>query len=661
MKDDRPNQPEFPLWTSQFLREGCRHNGFAELLNGSIADRAYAVASLSLARVAELDPPSRFALYARIACAPRSEVLSELSALDIRPPAIRALRRLTSLDFAPDQWRQILWSFGRTHDVRALSAVEKITPSLIKQFEAIPQELRSGRLLSLAASFEISEGRWLALRAALTELPKPQRDDVIRRGRLVRGRGELWDLLLGPDRLGLKGQPPDLGSSFVALTTPAAVRREGRDLDHCLKRLVPGGRDGRSAYYHSINPGPYTVELRSENGDDWSIAAIAGLRNARPPQADDAAMRCAIEDALGNTLATAAPPASVNPDTLLDPGPVAARTLGRDRFDPQEIAKIVDALHTIAGHANCGDDFFVVQLRNTFYAQCISVPPGDRILLEFCSHRWVPEVEDLLTEDSVSFLLGAGFGWPMGQANFTREFLCRDDNDRLAIAEVLVSGLSRLYDYRCGSGFSITQRATDLALPCLDPANESRYLDDIPPQRPRPFDEAIVEQLAHLGANSSWLDLHSDDLPWSEQELFNRAFATPEQGFNVCLDPRPSSEYEPLSLYVHSWHPNLEEAEQRCAQVAQVESERAHRIPYELPDYWVPFLVGFRSAPPVAAKSEIWNLAEVYWDWLRTSRGCRPGLADPTPEQLLAARKALDLISTRHSELRRSQGSLGEP
>jgi len=78
-------------------------------------------------------------------------------------------------------------------------------------------------------------------------------------------------------------RPQELPANTDALVTPAAVRREGIEMDHCVHSFAGDVVKGRTIILHyEGEQSDATIELRRTNGH-WTIGQVQGPDNRKPP------------------------------------------------------------------------------------------------------------------------------------------------------------------------------------------------------------------------------------------------------------------------------------------------------------------------------------------------------------------------------------------
>lgn len=77
---------------------------------------------------------------------------------------------------------------------------------------------------------------------------------------------------------------------------------------------------------------------------------------------------------------------------------------------------------------------------------------------EIISQKCRPDLGDLLDTAAVDAIEGTGFLWPRPTANFLRWFQISTPEDCLALAELTLALLARVYRHRTGRPVKVTVR-----------------------------------------------------------------------------------------------------------------------------------------------------------------------------------------------------------
>ncbi len=80
------------------------------------------------------------------------------------------------------------------------------------------------------------------------------------------------------------------------------------------------------------------------------------------------------------------------------------------------------------------------------FIQFMADREGVEFLCEIRSHKFVPEMESLLTDSAVSLITGCGFRWPNGKHNFLRWFTIHTHDELRALAAFALGVLHSVYE-----------------------------------------------------------------------------------------------------------------------------------------------------------------------------------------------------------------------
>jgi hypothetical protein len=90
--------------------------------------------------------------------------------------------------------------------------------------------------------------------------------------------------------------------------------------------------------------------------------------------------------------------------------------------------------------------------------QFMSDVDGDEYLGEIISHKYRPDLGDLLDAAPVDAIEGTDFLWPQTTANFLRWLSISNPNDCQDLAELTLALLARVYRHRTGQRVKVTVR-----------------------------------------------------------------------------------------------------------------------------------------------------------------------------------------------------------
>ena len=438
----------------EWIAEAREDRLFAQLWDGDRLFKPYATAAFAIGCISGLSPAERAAFCRQISKKPRTEVLTHLSGIEVRPGTLRLLSKTDSELFEEDDWRALLSVCMDRVARRELHRLDRISPILVHQIRQVPGWSFCRAILAVLNVLEVSPEHWGQLSRSLEEASANTRPAFIRKARRVRSVGSFWDYFFECTECRWKpfAFPETFSTSplFKLLETSEQMNSEGLQMKNCVGQRVPRVVAGWDAYFHWNGTQPATVQMvRGKNG--WSLGQIRAPGNALVKPAAAAEIVDAAQQIIDCTVDDR--PIVREP---FQPMVESVRIHGVELFPSAAIDRIAGELQYIKGtsHGLNHGSFCIIEGTHGFI-QFMADSEGNEFLCEILSNRFVREVESRLTDSTVSLITGCGFQWPDGKHNFLRWFTVSTDDALHALAGFALGILHLVFEQNPEADFRI--------------------------------------------------------------------------------------------------------------------------------------------------------------------------------------------------------------
>ena len=443
-----------PNVNQTWIAEAREDRFFAQLWDGDGLFNPYATAAFTIGGISGRSPAERAGFYRQIATKSRTEVLTHLSGIEVRPGTLRLLFKTDFHLVGEADWRALLLVCTDPVKRRELHRLDRISPILVHQIRQVPGLICCRAILAVLNVLKVSTEHWGQLSRSLEEASASTRPALIRKARRVRSRGSFWDYFFECTQC--SSMPFFVPESFSGspllklLDTPDHMRSEGLQMRNCVGQRVPRVLAGWDAYFHWNGAQPATVQLVRVK-QTWSLGQIRAAGNAlvKPAAAAEivhAAQRiidCTVDDR------------SIVREPF-QPVVESVRIRGVEWCPSAAIERIAGELQYIRGTSRGLNHGSFCILEGTHgFIQFMADSEGNEFLCEIQSHRFVPEVESRLTDAAVSLITGCGFQWPDGKHNFLRWFTVSTDDELHALAGFALGILHLVFEQNPEADFSI--------------------------------------------------------------------------------------------------------------------------------------------------------------------------------------------------------------
>lgn len=417
--------------------------------------RPFAATVLDLCNAKRMTEKSRRAVYQDLCVRRRQEVLTDLVGKPVPPKVFKLMSRTNWKEFSRRDWVAFI-SVVIGPDNSKLGHVNRITPTLVRQIDLIPDELRTPALYQVVSQLKVPAERWNQLRGFLNGASAAQRTEYRRAAKEMTSNGDFWDLYHRCEGKHYRqfNFPASVGDSklLIPIASPREMELEARRMKSCLANQVRRVHDGDRIYFKLVGNVKVNADLvRQEKA--WIPGDILGYENA--PVAPELRRRIAAEL---QRLAQAMPTEGESSNKKVVDGCIEQLRLNaRHSFAADEIAHLSGFLTAIQGKSRSWTDgaYTIVDVSQDRYVQFLSSPDGKEYLMEISSHRYVESVNNCLTDDAVDLLEMAGFIWPTERTNFYRWFKVSCSEDLQAMAELALAMLDGIFGYRTGERIKV--------------------------------------------------------------------------------------------------------------------------------------------------------------------------------------------------------------
>ena len=411
---------------------------------GDPSFRPYAVASLTLWGVGQLDFASRQTFYRSIATQKRREVLSSVSNRQVPERMLKLIAKTDWQRFELQDWMSLINLEGGNDEV-CLGHVRCITPELIRQFNLNPELLREKGFLEVIAELTISADRWKEWAQFIKKESANNRVSIKNMAHSTTTRGDVWDLYFWCQ--GRNRRPFDLpygvedGRLIEPLRSSNDMVQESKRMVNCLDKRISRVWSGNRIYFKGRNGMGFDAEL-VRHALSWIPGDILGPSNQQVAPAIEAEVR--------KELATLAE--KLNQSTL------SATQADFDKHVPDEtgiaipqelMEEVCNALQTIKGRSLSWTQgaYAIFENSDGYYVQALSSPDGTEYLVEIASHEYVSSLNERLTDEVVEFIEKSRFVWPQGRSNFHRWFSIFENENFQDLAELLMTAMTKIFGH----------------------------------------------------------------------------------------------------------------------------------------------------------------------------------------------------------------------
>jgi hypothetical protein len=428
----------------EWIAEAREDSFFAQLWDGDGLFKRYATAAVAVGCISGLSVAERAAFYRQIATKSRTEVLTYLSGIEVRPGTLQLLSKTDYELFEEDDWRVLLSACTDPVRRRELHTLDRISPILVHQIRQIPDPIFCRAILAVLNVLEVSTEHWGQLSRSFEEASASARSTFTRKARGVRSIGSLWNFFFECTECAVK--PFVFPESFSGspllelLETSEQMRSEGLQMRNCVAQRVSRVVAGWDAYFHWKGAQPATVQLVRVK-QAWRLGQIRAAGNVLMKPAAAAEIVEAVQQIIDSTA----------DDRPIDREPFlsaveSVRIHGVELFDSAAIGRIAGELKYIKGTSHGLDhgSYCIVEGTHGFI-QFMADSEGDEFLCEIQSHKFAPEVGGRLTDSAVSLVTGCGFQWPHGKHNFLRWFSVSTDDELHTLAGFALGILSLVF------------------------------------------------------------------------------------------------------------------------------------------------------------------------------------------------------------------------
>jgi hypothetical protein len=418
--------------------------------------RPFAAAVLDLCNAKRMTEKSRLAVYQDLWGRKRIAVLADIVGKPVSPKVLKLMSRTNWKEFSRRDWVTFI-SVAMGPDNSKLGHVTRITPTLVRQFDLIPDELRTPALYQVVSQLKVPAERWDQLRGCLNGASAAQRTEYRRAAGEMTSNGDFWDLYYRCE--GKHYRPFDIPASvcdsklILPIASPLEMELEARRMKSCLANQVCRVHDGDRIYFRLAGNVKVNAELVRQD-KAWVPGDILGCQNA--PVAPEIARRVAAEL---QRLALSMPVESESQNKRVADGYLDQLRLNACKsFATNEIAHLSGFLKSIQGKSRSWTDgaYAIFEVSKERYVQFLSSPDGMEYLMEISSHRYVESVNNSLSADHVALLEKVGFIWPTERTNYFRWFKVSCSEDLHAMAEVALAMLAGIFGYRTGKQIKVT-------------------------------------------------------------------------------------------------------------------------------------------------------------------------------------------------------------
>lgn len=418
--------------------------------------RPFAAAVLDLSHAKQMTEQSRRAVFQDLCGRKRLAVLADIVGKPVPPKALKLMGRTQWKEFSRRDWATFI-TLAMAPESSKLGHLPRITPTLVRQFDWIPEDLRTPALYWVVSRLKVPVERWHQLREFIHGASATQRTKYRLAAGAITSNGDFWDLYYLCEGRHLRpfNIPASVCDSklLVPIASPREMELEARRMASCLANQVRRVHDGDRIYFKAHGNVSINAEIvKQERG--WVPGDILGYQNA--PVAPEIARHLAAEL---QRLALTIPVESASLSTgISDDFIDQLRLDARKSFAADEIVHLSDSLQAIQGKSESWTDgaYAIFEVSQCRYVQFLSSPDGMEYLMEISSHRYVESVNNCLSADTVALLEKLGFIWPTERTNYFRWFKASRPEDMQALAELALALLSGMFGHRTGKAIKVT-------------------------------------------------------------------------------------------------------------------------------------------------------------------------------------------------------------
>ncbi|MCF8210765.1 MAG: hypothetical protein K9K38_15395, partial [Rhodoferax sp.] len=418
--------------------------------------RPFSVAVLDMCNAKRMTENSRRSVYQDLCVRRRQAVLTDIVGKPVPPKLLKLMSRTSWKEFSRPDWAAFIPAAMGPGNSK-LGHVTRITPTLVRQFDLIPEVLRTPALYQVVSQLKVPAERWNQLSGFLNGASEAQRTEYRRAAGKITSNGDFWDLYYRCEGKHYRpfNIPASVGDSklLIPIASPREMELEAHRMKSCLANQVRRVHDGDRIYFKADGKLLINAEL-VRNEKAWVAGDILGYQNA--PVTPEIARQVSAEL---HRLALTMPVESESQDIRVADGYIEELRLDvRNSFAADEIAHLTGFLISIHGKSISWTDgaYAIFEVSRDRYVQFLSSPDGVEYLMEISSHRYVESVNDCLSAAAVALLEKVGFIWPTERTNYFRWFKVSCSDDLQAMAELALAMLAGIFGYRTGKQIEIT-------------------------------------------------------------------------------------------------------------------------------------------------------------------------------------------------------------
>lgn len=421
-----------------------------------VSFRPFAIAVLQLSNATQMSEKSRRAIYQDLCLRKRTAVLADAVGKPVKARMVKFLSRTRWNEFSRDDWH-LFFSLIADEGSSALGHVLQITPTLVRQFELIPEEIRLPSLLGVVSNLSVPAERWAKLDGFIKDASGERRVEFRRAAASINSNGDFWDFYFqceGKHLLPFVTPQSFMDSPLLEpIGSSKDMMSEAIRMKNCLASRTSSVQSGHRFFFRLRDGTPVNSEL-VRRGPTWVPGEILGYQNS--PVNPEIANAIDVElQQLALSI-----PKNWGADGSDDKADHFAklRQFARESFTAEDFEMLTTPLHSIHAKSESWSDgaYTIFQHKHGGYVQFMSSPDGSEYLIELSSHKYQDHINKFLSSDTVSLIEDAGFVWPTSKSNFLRWFNVSSPDDFQSMAEVALAILARVFGHRKGGGIMVT-------------------------------------------------------------------------------------------------------------------------------------------------------------------------------------------------------------
>lgn len=455
-------QPIFNRDLQGVLKRALSNPAFAAHWHASsdAGFRPFAAAVLLLAP-GYRDPEASAMLGGWIVTVKRHELLRVASGMEVSPGLVRLLPKVEWPTMTAADWRHLITSCRRADLRKGLGHARRITPDLLRQLDHLPAVLMFPRILDVLCDLRLPQSWWRCLDRALQDAVDPIWA-LGAAGRIATA-GDFWDFYFAClyGRGALTDPPSGLRSAMLKpLVRLDDLTAEALTMRNCLMQRAADVRLGSAVLFRGLDPlPPLTAELCWDK-TGWRPGMALGPANMPLSPAVWGLVQAELHR-LARRMPTRPPVRARQAEREA----LRLRHWARQRYDMLDITALSQTLERLLG-ADWGarnPAFAVFEGQDGAYVQVMPCQDRPAFLCEVSSHKFQPALIGRLTVRAVACLDRLGFLWPQGMGNFVRSFAAENRADCMALAELILAVMGRIFGHPTGCGLRIDTRIPSVA------------------------------------------------------------------------------------------------------------------------------------------------------------------------------------------------------